>query len=406
MSPERFPILHAVTDSISTVLMRGQLAYLKSHGFEPALLSGPGKDLDETGSREDLPVFGIATRREMAPAEDLKSFFKIWRLLRRVKPVICNAGTPKAGLLVGLAAWITRVPCRIYTLRGLRLETAKGVKRTILTATERTACFCAHRVICVSASLRERAVMLGLVAREKTAVLGPGSSNGVDVGRFEPAPEKLAVAAALRENLGIRQEQPVIGFAGRFTRDKGIPELTTAFQLIRTRLPEAVLLLVGDYEEGDPVPRDVRNLIEAEPGIYRVGFVPQIELYYLVMNIFVLPTHREGFPNTVLEAQAAGLPVVTTMATGAVDAIEDGVTGLLTPVGDAEKLAEAVLSLMSDPGRMKLMGRMGRERVVRNFRNEIAWESLASLYRSMLQERGYGLPVDVDAEAAQCAHIR
>lgn len=406
MSPKCVPILHAVTDSISTVLMRGQLAYLKSHGFEPALFSSPGKDLDETGLREDLPVFGIAMRREIAPAEDLKSFFKTWRLLRRMKPVICNAGTPKAGLLVGLAAWITRVPCRIYTLRGLRLETAKGVKRTILTVTERIACFCAHRVICVSTSLRERAVMLGLVAREKTAVLGTGSSNGVDVRRFEPTSEKLAMAAALRENLGIRQDQPVIGFAGRFTRDKGIPELITAFQLIRRRLPEAVLLLVGNYEEGDPVPRNIRNLIEAEPGIYRVGFAPQIELYYQVMNIFVLPTHREGFPNTVLEAQAVGLPVVTTMATGAVDALEDGVTGLLTPVGDAEKLTEAVLSLLSDPGRMKLMGRMGRERVVRNYRNEIVWESLASLYRSMLQERGFGLPVDVEAEATQCARIR
>lgn len=405
MSQNRIRVLHAVTDSISTVLMRGQLAYLKSHGFDPALLSSPGKDLDETGSREDLPVFGIAMRREMAPAADLRSFFRIWRLLRRMKPLICNAGTPKAGLLVGLAAWITRVPCRIYTLRGLRLETARGMKRIVLTITEKLACFSAHRVVCVSPSLRERAVALGLVAREKTVVLGAGSSNGVDVRRFEPTPEKLARAAALREKMGIQPEQPVIGFAGRFTRDKGIAELITAFQLIRKQLPEALLLLVGDYEGGDPVPADTRNLIESEPGIHRIGFTPQIELYYLIMNIFVLPTYREGFPNTVLEAQAAGLPVVTTTATGAIDAIEDGATGLLTPAGDAEKLAETVLSLLSDPVRMKSMGRMGRERVARDFHNETVWEALASLYRSMLRERGYALPVDADVEA-QCAHTR
>jgi len=131
-----------------------------------------------------------------------------------------------------------------------------------------------------------------------------------------------------------------------------------------------------------------------------------IELYYLIMNIFVLPIHREGFPNTILEAQAAGLPIVTTIATGAVDAIEDGITGLLTPVGDAKKLAEAVLLLLSDPGRIQLMGRMGRERIARGFRNETVWEALTSLYQSMLRERGYALPVDTDVEAAKCAHTR
>ena len=124
------------------------------------------------------------------------------------------------------------------------------------------------------------------------------------------------------------------------------------------------------------------------------------------MTIFVLPTHREGFPNTVLEAQAAGLSVVTTFATGAVDAIDDGVTGLLTQVGDAGKLAAAVLSLLSDPIKMQLMGRSGRERVLREFRNEAVWEALASLYRAMLEERGYPLPADPCVEAVRCAQIQ
>ena len=139
MSSQRISVLHAVTDSMSTVLMRGQLAYLKTAGFDPALLSSPGKELEEIGRREGYPVFGVAMRRDISPLSDLRSLFEILRLLRRIKPVICNSGTPKAGLLVGLAAWLTRVPCRVYTLRGLRLETAKGVKRMILTITERAA---------------------------------------------------------------------------------------------------------------------------------------------------------------------------------------------------------------------------------------------------------------------------
>jgi glycosyltransferase involved in cell wall biosynthesis len=403
MNNRRISVLHAVTDSISTILMRGQLAYLKANGFDPALLSSPGKDLKQMGAQEGYPVFGVAMWREISPVRDLQSLFEIWRLLVRIKPVICNSGTPKAGLLVGLAARLARVPCRVYTLRGLRLETAKGGKRMILVIAEKVACFSAHRVVCVSASLRERAIALGLVARPKTVLLGAGSSNGVDASRFEPTPEKAALAVALRQNLGIRPRQPVIGFAGRLTRDKGLPELVAAFQSIRMQSPETVLLLVGDYEDGDPVPRNIRNVIESEPGIHRVGFTSQIELYYLVMNIFVLPTHREGFPNTVLEAQAAGLPVVTTLATGAVDAIDDGITGLLTPVGDSEKLAAAILSLLSDPLKMQLMGQLGRERVLREFSNETMWEALASLYRTMLQERGYALSADACVEATRCA---
>lgn len=394
MSGGRISVIHAVTDPMSTILMRGQLAYLKASGFDTALLSGPGGELKRTGAQEGSHVFEVTMRREISPGADLLSLFKIWRLLRRIKPVICNSGTPKAGLLVGLAAWLTRVPCRVYTLRGLRLETAKGVKRMILTITEKVSCSSAHRVVCVSKSLRERAISLGLVARPKTVLLGAGSSNGVDPARFEPTPEKVAAAAGLRQNLGIRPDQLVLGFAGRFTRDKGLPELVAAFQSIRKALPETALLLVGDYEERDPVPEATRNTVESEPGIHYVGFTPQIDLYYLIMNVFVLPTHREGFPNTVLEAQAAGIPVVTTVATGAVDAIDDGITGLLTPVGDAGKLAATVLSLLSDPIKMQLMGRLGRERVLRDFRNETVWEALAGLYRAMLQERGYPLPVD------------
>ena len=294
----------------------------------------PGRELEEHRCARGISGFWRSNEERDLARRRFAIFLEMWRLLRRIKPVICNSGTPKAGLLVGLAAWLNRVPCRIYTLRGLRLETAKGIKRMILTITEKMACFSAHRVVCVSASLRERAIALGLVARSKTVLLGAGSSNGVDPSRFEPTPQRrLRWRRALRVDLGIRPDQPVIGFAGRLTRDKGLPELVAAFQSVRQDLPEAVLLLVGDYEEGDPVPEEMRNAIESETGIHRVGFTSQIELYYLVMDIFVLPTHREGFPNTVLEAQAAGLPVVTTVATGAVDAIEDGVTGLLTPVG-------------------------------------------------------------------------
>lgn len=395
-------VLHVVTDSMSTVLMRGQLAYLRTSGFDPVLASSPGDGLEQAARYEGCQAFGVQMKREIAPVSDLLSLFEICRLLRELKPLICNAGTPKAGLLTGIAGWLSRVPCRVYTLRGLRLETEKGPRKVILKCAERAACFCADRVVCVSPSLRERAISLRLVPRAKTVLLGLGSGNGVDPGRFEPTEERAVQAEELRRGLRICPGQLVIGFVGRLTRDKGVPELVEAFQTIRGDFPEAILLLVGDYEDGDPVPPATRDFIESDPAIRHVGNNPQIELYYHVMHVFVLPTFREGMPITVLEAQAAGLPVVTTRATGAVDSIEDGVTGLLTPVGDASKLAEAVVSLLSNPARMHAMGRLGRERVLRSFKNEIVWEQLASLYRTMLREHGYVSPSDSALEDVRC----
>jgi glycosyltransferase involved in cell wall biosynthesis len=376
-------VMHVVTDSISTVLMRGQLAYLQANGFDLTLVSSPGDDLERTALREGCSAFSVPMKREISPASDLLSLCKMCRLLLRIKPLICNSGTPKAGLLTGIAGWLTRVPCRVYTLRGLRLETTKGAKKVILRIAEKVACLCAHRVICVSASLRERAITLGLVPWSKTVLLGAGSSNGVDPARFEPTPENAALATALRQNLGIQPDQPVIGFAGRFTRDKGLPELIEAFQEIRMKFPSASLLLVGNFEAGDCVPDGIKHVIESDPGIHHVEFTSRIELYYLIMDVFVLPTHREGFPNTVLEAQAAEKPVVTTSATGAMDSIEDGITGLAVAVGDGKALAKAVIGLLTDRTLAAQLGQAGRCRVLREFSQERVWSALADEYMSL-----------------------
>ena len=404
MSRNRIDVVHAVTASLSLVLLKGQLSYLRAAGFHPAALCSPGPEVANVRAEESIPIITMNMEREISPFRDLTSLIRLWSMLRNLRPAICNAGTPKAGLLVGLAAWMNRVPCRVYTLRGLRLETATGLKRRVLLLTERVACGCAHRVICVSPSLRQLVVNLGLVSAEKAVVLASGSSNGVDPSHFVPTPQKLEKASHIRQTLGIEAGQPVIGFAGRFTRDKGVPELLTAFQLVRKKVPDAVLLLVGSYEPGDPVPPKTRAAIESEPNVVTVEFTPNVDLYYLVMDIFVLPTYREGFPNTVLEAQASERPVVTTRATGAVDSVQDGVTGLLVPPGDVSALTDALIRLLLDNDLARCMGRAGGERVLREFRSEVIWSALAVLYREMLEERGLCAPDSAPCEATTCVH--
>ena len=406
MTDDRIDVLHAVTSSISLVLLRGQLSYLRTAGFHPAVVCSPGPPSEEMRTTESIPVFTVEMKREISPLRDLVALVKAAQLVRRLRPMVSNSGTPKAGLLVGLAAWFNRVPCRIYTLRGLRVETASGPKRWLLRLTERIACACAHRVICVSPSLRQRAVELGVVSPEKAIVLASGSSNGVDASRFSPTSERLANAAGARCQLGLDPHCAVIGYVGRLTSAKGVPELMAAFRLVRQRFPRAALLLVGSYEAGDPVSPETRAAIESDSGVIRIDFTAEIATYYFVMDMLALPTHREGFPNVALEAQAASRPVVTTSATGALDSVCDGVTGLVVPVGDSVTLADALMKLLSDPVLAQRMGRAGRERVIREFRQETIWEALAGLYRELLHQRGFPAPVKGDSDSAMCMEKR
>ena len=382
-SPTR--ILIAATSPLACNFYDGILVTLSRGGFEPTLLSAPGPALVEVSRRAGVASIAVPMEREIAPLQDLVSFCRLYRAIRRLRPMIVDASTPKAGLLAGVAAWLARVPCRIYTLRGLRLETTTGSKRALLWAAEWISCRCAHRVVCVSPSLGALAIHLRLVARDRAIVLDRGN-GGVDLDRFAPAGGHLDATASLRQTLGIPPNAPVIGFAGRFVKDKGIRELITAFRSLRGKHPGLRLLLVGDFEQGDPVEAETRQLIESSAAIIRTGFVADVAPYYHLMDVLALPTYREGFPAVPLEAQASGVPVVTTTATGAVDSILDDETGFLVPAGDAMALAGALGELLEDAESRARMGQAARLRMEREFSRASIERAQVGIYRQLLRE--------------------
>jgi len=391
---ERPRLLLAVTHGMTAnLLMRGQLADLAGAGFRVGVVASPGPDLDEIACREEVEVFPLAMRRQPAPVADLVALLRMAGVLRRFRPHLLSAGTPKAGLLASVAGRLAGVPRRLYTVRGLRLETASGAGRRLLAAGERTAAACAHRVLCVSDSLRRRYVELGLAPAAKTSVVGDGSSNGVDVERFHPAADGDPERAALRRELGLAVGTPVIGFVGRFTRDKGLGELATAFfDHVGRHFPDARLLLVGDFEEGDPVSEAVRDRLQRDPRVVLAGFVADTAPYYRLMDVLAFPSHREGFPNAPLEAAASALPVAAFAATGSVDAVDDGGTGRLVPVGDSAALAGALNDYLADPALARRHGAAGRRRAVERFSQRRVWDAWRTLYLHELSTAGLPLP--------------
>lgn len=373
-------IVVGVTHPQTCLTLTGRLRALREAGFRVTLVCSPGELAERIAEREGVESIALSMQREIKPIADVVSLLRLWWLLLRLRPDMTEFSTPKAGLLGTFAALCAGVPERVYMLRGLKVEGTTGVKRRILLITERIASGCAQVVLCNSHSLRAEAISLGLAPAPKLQLIGDGSSNGVDVERFSPGPSDV------RDRLGLPAEAIVLGFVGRLTRDKGLPELLEAFDTILDAEPAAHLILVGWFDVAeDALSVDLRLRIECHPRIHCTGFVVDTAPYYRVMDLMILPTRREGFPNVVLEAAACGIPVITTIATGSRDSVVPEVTGLLIPPGYPEAISEAVLKLLRDPARRRLMGEAARAWVIEHFSNHRVLGLITAFYKSLLE---------------------
>lgn len=370
-----------ITHSQTCMVLAPRLRALRAAGLRITLISSPGELLESTAAAVGVQRTAIPIKRDIAPWADFKSLWRLCRALRRIRPTVVEFGTPKAGLLGTVAAALCGVPRRVYALRGLRLETQQGWRLRLLLWTERAACASAHVVLCNSESLRSRALALRLAPANKLRVLGDGSSNGVDMERFAPGPDTL------RHRIGWDSDAFVIGFVGRLTRDKGVPELLAAFETILRAQPEARLLLVGWFDTSeDAVSAEERARIESHPHIHCTGMVDDTAPWYRAMDVMVLPTWREGFPNVVLEAQSSAVPVITTLSTGSRDSVIPEVTGFLIPPGYPEAIAEAVLNLRRNSVRRRQMGDAARAWVQEHYVEGRVLNLTAQFYLSLLRQ--------------------
>lgn len=344
------------------------IAPTPSSAADDPRLGGPG-----------VSIRTISMRREIAPISDLKALIEIYRILRTLRPVIANMSTPKMGLVGGLAAWLARVPHRIYTLRGLRYETTHLWKRLLLKWCERAACGAAHHVLCISRSVRDSVLRDRLTRPDKAIILDRRGSEGIAI----PPPGQKNDDEALRRRIGIPVGGRVLGFVGRLTRDKGVRELVECVKILNQEGRQVHLLLLGEFERGDPVDSATEQWIRSDPGCHWLGFVPEPGPYFKLMDVFVLPTYREGLPKVLLEAAVAGTPVVSTRVSGVVDIIEDGRTGLLVPSGDPVQLAGAVRRLLCNGALANRLSVAAKTLVKEEFDNSVYLERIANMFASL-----------------------
>lgn len=347
----------------AAIFYREILEELADRGYEVHVVTSPGPQVALLAKLSHA-VHELPMHRGVSPLKDLVGLVRWVLLLLRLRPAVVLGGTPKAGLLSMLAARLTRVPQRTYFLQGLRLEGSSGLQRRILVLMERLASRCSRRVVAVSPSLAQEYQRLGLHAGRDVVVPHHGSSHGVDTEHFVPLPPDPALA----ERLGLDPDVAVVAFIGRLTADKGPDTLIHALSAVAKREHRIQLLVLGAQDEPDS--QTYLQRLEQLGDRVRVivlDYLDDVRPYLALSDFLVLPTKREGMPNVVLEAASMCRPAVTTTATGAVDSVVDGVTGLLVGPHDGEAMADAIEQLALDPALRDRMGRASRERVVRDF---------------------------------------
>lgn len=377
--------------STQWAFLRGQNAFLAARGIELHAIASPGPFLDRLAGRDGVTPHPLAIPRTITPARDLLVLCRLIRLLRRISPDIVHVSTPKAALLGAVAAWIVRVPVRLFLMRGSASEGAEGLRRTLLCTLERLTARLCHQTICVSPSLLEFCRRAGILDPGEGIVAANGMSNGIDAHRFDPsqvAPDPdSALPPAHRELADSRNV--VIGFVGRLARDKGIEEIAAAWSAIRDQHPRTRLLLVGKWETESQVSPSCREMLERDPRVHLPGRVEDVAPWYRLMSIFVFPSHgTEGFPNAPMEAASMRLPVIASRVVGNIDAVHHGVTGQLIPPRDAVALAGALRRYLDSPSLRTTHGSAGRQRVLERFQQEVVWQALFAEYLRLLRARG------------------
>lgn len=355
-----------------------------SEKYEVVALSSPGELLDRVRDREGVRTIAVPMERHISLMKDLKALLTMIKVLRKERPYMIHSMTPKAGMLCMISGWLTGVPVRIHTFTGLVWPTSTGLKRKILMLTDKLTCACATNIIPEGQGVKND-LIAGKITKKPLKVLGYGNVKGVDMDKCSRNPEVMKIAEKLR-----KEDCFTFLYVGRVVRDKGINELCSAFERLHNDYPHTRLILVGPYEDNlDPISEQSRKIISENDAIEAVGAKGGDELlaYYAAADCFVMPSYREGFPNTVLEAGAMELPSIVTDINGSREIIVDGENGMIVPPQNEERLYQAMkVMLTSQTDREKLAGN-ARKMIVDRFEQGFVRKCLYDFYDEVLNTK-------------------
>ena len=385
MDKKKKKIIRTATVPLSLDLFCRGLFRELSRDYEVIALSSPKPELDRIAKREGIRTVAVPMQRKITPFRDLASLLRLIRVFRKEKPDMVHSITPKAGLLSMLAAWFTRVPVRVHTFTGLVFPYERGWKRRLLIATDRLTAACATHVLPEGKGVKKDLIRFR-ITRKPLRVLGNGNVRGIDMEHYARSAETMQKASALRESLGIKEDDFVFIFVGRLDRDKGLDDLIDAFRLLQQEKDHIHLLLVGAEEaDGGAMLEKTRAYIGRSSHIHLSnGWQDDVRPWYAASDALVFPSWREGFPNVVIEAGAMELASIVTNINGSREIVANHKNGLVVPAQDAESLYYAMKSFVDRPERVQIFASKARK-MVRRYEQEFVWECLNEFYREVLK---------------------
>jgi glycosyltransferase involved in cell wall biosynthesis len=362
-------------------LLLDHIERLRAEGYEVEAISAPGEPLEEVRAR-GIPVQTVPIRREPSPRADLRSLAALKELFARRRYRVVHSHTPKAGLLAPLAARLAGTPFILHTIHGLLFHDRTPPRRKALgMACELWTGRLSHRLLSQSHEDMRVATRYRLCSPDRIEYIG----NGIDVARFSR--ERVPSARTeCRAQFGIPEEAVVVGMVGRLVEEKGFGEFARAMARVMATRSNVWMLLIAPDDPGQSDQLHPQRLLATldRSRVVQLGYRTDLPELYSAMDVFVLPSHREGIPRTPLEAAAMELPVIASNIRGCREAVVDGLTGLLVEPRDAQELAMAILGLVDDTEERERMGKAGRNHVVTEFDAEVVLDRLANYYRRVV----------------------
>lgn len=376
-------ILHVVNISFVLPYYLGkQVEFMQANQCEIYVACSDSDQLMQFACEKKIKILAVPILRQFSFFQDILSAWKICRFIRENKIDIVVGHTPKGALIGLFGAFLAGCPRRVYFRHGVMYETSVGIKRFFLKNIERFTGLLAKIVVCVSPSVLLMSNRERLSDRFKNIILYKGTCNGVDVSYYNSESVNENEKFQLKRQFSINQQAKVVGYVGRLVKDKGISELIYAWDIVSKRFPEAVLLLVGPLEKRDAISKEVEKKIKNHPTIIVTGFQQNVKVFYSIMDMFILPSFREGFPTVVLEASSMSIPVITTRNTGCIDSIVENETGIFTELS-SKAIADAIIFyLENDTTRIK-HGQQGSLFVRTEFAQEFIWDNLLKMYNNL-----------------------
>ncbi|MCE7979671.1 MAG: glycosyltransferase family 1 protein [Caldilinea sp. CFX5] len=391
-------IAHITTIDLSLrYLLLNQLRSIQAAGYAVSGISTPGPDVPVL-TAAGIPHISAPMTRTLSPLADLQALGRLVRIMRRERFTIVHTHNPKPGLLGQVAARLAGVPFVVNTLHGFYFHagTKPAVRRFYITL-EKLAARCSDVILSQNSEDIQTAIAEGICTPEKIKFLG----NGIDLRRFDRHRLDAQALAQRRAEFNLDPARPVVGFVGRLVAEKGILELLQAAKQVLAVAPTTQFLLVGplDHEKADALTPAVAQDYGVAHAFTFTGLRQDMPELYGLMDIFVLPSHREGFPRAPMEASAMGVPCIVTDIRGCREAVEHERNGLLAPLGQVEALAAAILRLLQQPAYAQQLGAAGRRLAEARFDEEFVFSKVKAEYQRLLMSK-IGLSSGYQSQAA------